>query len=518
MLFTTQKIKILTIAASSICIGFSLNAQAESLLTVYQQAVANDAQFKQAQADWLSAQQDLPIARAALLPSLDAQAAYAVNNQNYTTDASFTNNGVYNSSSILLTLNQPILNWGLWASLRSASASVKAATANYYFAQQDLITRTVQAYLNVLQANDILRLTRANKAAFAQEYDTAKQKFDVGLVPITDVYDSQAKYDQSKAQELANINSLQDALEALHVITGHYYEYLDGLTAQGIPLVTPTPNDIEAWSATATRQNYQLQAQHFTAASAKANIQVQAAGNLPSINVQGTFDDERQYDRTLIFSTPPQTETLVQQLGTVALGINWSIFSGGSVIAQTRQARYQYVSASAKEETVYRQVIANTRQAFLGVNSLNAQIKADVLSIKSSQSALESARAGYAVGTRTLLDVLDDTTQLYQNEKGYAVDQYSYINNFVALKESAGALSNEDVAKLSAWLTHPINLTAAQQIPTTSETTQPRQPTNPASAITPTIKPISTPPAIVPTRSPVTTPMTAPITGSTPMN
>lgn len=554
MLRIKPKIKILALCISGVLTGNCVTSYAESLLEVYQQAVAYDSQFKQAQADWFAAQQNIPIARASLLPNIAIQAGAAYNNQDFTQDAAFAANGVYSSTSFNLTLNQPILNWGLWKTLEGAEANVKAATANYYFSQQDLISRTVKAYLNVLQANDILRFTRAKKRAFAEEYDTAKQKFDVGLVPITDVYDAQAKYDQSKAQEIADINQLADSLESLRIITGHYYIYLNGLTSEGIPLINPAPNDIEAWSATAARQSYQIKAQHFTAEAAKANIGVQAAGFLPSFGIQGSISDQRQYDRDLLFAFPPKNEDLVQDLSTLGVGMNFNVLSGGSVVAQTQQARYQYASASAKEETVYQQVVAATRQAFLGVNSNNAQVKADVLSIKSSQSALSSARAGYQVGTRTLLDVLDDTTQLYQNQQAHALDQYSYINNFVSLKQSAGTLSSADVVKLSSWLTKPINLEAAQRFSGASDIKEPRQPTTTQSFETaldsaspaPTSRPaapvrtmttpppsiqtvptqpktslqpnISTPAAPpsnygIPTTGPATTPITAPITG-----
>ena len=480
--------KILIVITAGILTGISMNSYAESLEDVYRQALANDPIYKQAQADWLAAQQNLPIARAALLPNLALQAGGAYNFPNYTQDAAFATNENYYSSNVALNLTQPIFNYALWQTLKGAEASVKAATANYYFSQQDLIARTIKAYLDVLQANDILRFTRAKKAAFAQEYDTAKQKYDVGLVPITDVYDAQAKYDQTKAQEIASINQLEDSLEILHEITAHYYQYLDGLGQKGIPLITPAPNDINAWAATSAKQNYQLQAQHYNVEASKANIGVQAAGFLPSFGIQGSFTDQRQYDRTLTFVSPPNvapTETLVQQLGTIGVGMNLNIFSGGSVVAETRQARYQYASASAKEETVHRQVVGATRQAFLGVNSYSAQVRADALSIKSSQSALDSARAGYNVGTRTLLDVLDDTTQLYQNQQAYSLDQYAYMNNFVALKESAGTLSGADVAKLNEWLPKPIDLDAQKQISQTTNTKQPRQPTTPGAGPTP---------------------------------
>jgi outer membrane protein len=468
-----QKVKILGLAG--ILAGISFNSYGDSLIDIYRQALANDPTYKQAEADWLAYQQNLPIARAAFFPNLAIQAGAAYNIPNYTQDAAFATNQNYWATNVTLTATQPIFNWAIWDTYQSADAAVKASTANFYFAQQDLITRTVRAYLNVLQAYDILRYTRASKAAFAQEYDTAKQKYDVGLASITDVYDSQSKYDQTQAKEIANVNQLEVSLENLHQITGHYYTFLEGLPGKGIPLIPPTPNDISVWSETATRQNYQLQAQHFTAEASKANIGVKEAGFFPSLGIQASYSDQRQYDRELTFVPGSPSETLVQQLGTIGIGLSYSIFSGGSVVAETRQARFQYASASAKEETVHRQVVGATRQAFLGVNSYSAQVRADALSIKSAQSALSSARAGYSVGVRTLLDVLDDTTLVYQSQQAYALDQYAYMNNFVALKESAGTLGVDDVARLSSWLSKPIDLEAAKKISNSTTTKEPRQ-------------------------------------------
>ena len=443
-------------------------------MDVYQQALGYDPKFKQARADWLASQENLPIARASLFPHLGLQANAAYNAQSYTRDAAFADNGPYASTQVNLTITQPIFNWALWSTISSAESSVKAATANYYFAQQDLIARVVQAYLLVLQAHDLLRYTRANKKTFAEQYDIAKQKYDVGLAPINDVYDAQAKYDQAKAQELSNINSLAINLENLHQITGHYYEFLDGLSEKGIPLATPEPNNIDLWAQTAAKQNYQLKAQHFAVEAAKSNIGIQQAGYFPSFGIQGNLSDQRQYNRNLLLNN--KTENLYYDLATVAVGVNWDFFSGGSVVAETRQARYQYASASAKEESIYSQVETATRQAFLGVNSYSAQVKADALSIRSARNALESSEAAYKVGSRTFIDVLNNTTQLYHSQQSFAVDQYAYINNFVALKEFAGTLSAEDVAKISSWLTKPIDVAAAKQLSDGSDTKQPRQP------------------------------------------
>ncbi len=440
----------------------TLPARADNLMQVYTQAISNDPTFKQAEANWLSARMQLPIAIAALLPNISAQAAVAYNNQQFTTDASFTQNGSYYSSAFSLSLYQPLFNWQYWKQIEAVNAQVKAATANYNASFQDLMVRTVKAYFNVLQANEMLRISRANKKTLAQQYDISKQKFDVGLAPITDVYDSQAQYDQAVAQEIAYQNQLEVSLEALHEITNVYYQVLDGLPEKGTPLIFPVPNDIDAWSSTAEKQNYQVMAQRFSTEAARTNISIQAAAHLPNLSLQGQYSDQTQYNRQLTFDDF-ESEDLKQKLLTAGLVLQVPIFSGGSVVAQTRKARYDYASASAKLEYAQRQIVGQTRQSFLGVVSNISKIKADRQSIVSAENALKSSKANYEAGTRTMIDVLKETTQLYQAQQQYAFDQYDYMSDFVSLKNAAGTLSPEDISKFSAWLNSPIDLSAAKK-------------------------------------------------------
>ena len=453
-----KSVKILISCLALSLMGLSGPVQAENLLDVFTQAARNDPTFLQAQADWLSAQEQLPLAISALYPTASGQIQYDRDYNNITTDASFAVNGSFNTRSIGLNLSQPIFDWSLWTKVKSANASVKGATATFAAANQDLIVRTVKAYLSVLQANDKLHFTQASTRAVKQELDTAREKYEVGLAAKTDVDNAQAKYDQSVAQGIADLNSLNSRIEDLHAITGGYYTELNGLCSEGVPLVSPEPNNINAWAETAEKQNYQLLSQNYNMIVAREKISTIEAGHLPTLYLQASYTDSTQYQRTLVFNG--KTEDLNARIGVVSAVVNVPIFAGGSVLIQSRQARYDYASASAKLEYVHRQVVGQTREAFLGINSNINQIKADLQSIKSSKYSLASTKESYHAGTRTFVDVLNDTSNIYQTQDQYANDQYAYINNFVALKNSAGTLSPVDLQVINEWLCQKIKLAA----------------------------------------------------------
>ncbi len=120
-----------------------------------------------------------------------------------------------------------------------------------------MITRVANAYFNVLSAADTLHFDTAQKEALASQLNQVNQRFDVGLVAITDVYDFQAQYDAQVAQEIAARNNLQDTKEELEVITGISVDELAPLM-RTIPLHSPEPIDMDAWVKQAEYDNPKL--------------------------------------------------------------------------------------------------------------------------------------------------------------------------------------------------------------------------------------------------------------------
>src|SRR5439155_26573813 len=93
-----------------------------------------------------------------------------------------------------------------------------------------------------------------------------------------------------------------------------------------------------------------------------------------------------------------------------------------------------------------------TRQSYLNIVSGISKIKADHLAIRSSISSLSGMRAGYHVGTETLVNVLNQQENVFRSQTQYTNDRFAYINNLLTLKQSAGKMGVEDLKALNQWL------------------------------------------------------------------
>ncbi len=438
---------------------FSQAVFAEDLLQVYQQALKMDPQFKSAEAEWLAARQLIPIARSYLLPNLSSNGAIAKAwNNNTVNDETTRFSGA--SRQYTLSLTQNIFNYQVWAQLQNAKAQSKEAFANYNAALQNLMVRVANAYFGVLQAYDTLQATEATKRSLVQQLQQTEEQYKVGLIAVTGVDQVKASYDLILAQEIANKNNVSDKLEELRAITGVFYTRLAGIKID-LPLVSPQPEDINAWVLVAARQNFTLQAAYFAMISAQENVQVQRGGHYPVVvaGASYAYDKESAINGGSIGDIQGTIPGTIKST-TVGIQANFPIYEGGIVTAQTRQASYQYAQASAQREQTYRQTTSQTRESYLGVIAGISKIKADRQSIASNQSSLNATKAGYTVGTNTIVDVLQQQSNLYTAQTTFAADQYNYLISTLNLKEAAGTLGVSDLAKINSWLDGEINLSA----------------------------------------------------------
>ena len=427
-------------------LGLAAPTFGADLMQVYQQALTSDAAFKVAQATWLAARENLPISKATLFPQLNltgnALRTHGIGKGGATnTDVDyFTNTAIYG-----LSVTQQIFNFTNWMAIKNAGNTVKQAQATVNAAAQDLMLRTSKAYFAVLKAEDILRYTRAEKTAVWRELDQTQKKYNVGLIPITDVDNAKAKYDTVVSQEITAANDLDNQRENLRVITKTYYTDLSPLVTN-LPLVTPNPVDIEAWVRTAEKQNYSLQATHFAALAAHDTIAMKRGGNYPVLNATGSYNYSND-GNSGGSGFGYQTKSTVG-----GLSLTFPIFQGGLVMGQTKQAEHQYEQAVANDDLTHNQTVSNTRQSYLGVMSGISKVQADAQVIISNESNLSATQAAYEAGTRTMVDVLNAEATLYESQKTHAADQYNYLVQTLTLKQLAGTLGPDDLQIINSWL------------------------------------------------------------------
>jgi len=433
-------------------------AEATSLLEVYQQALQSDPQIHEAEARRLAALEAKPQARSALLPQLNASGDWTSTDQSGSSFSFLINNTVpFEQSSDAtnwdLQLRQTLFRWDQVINLRRADKLVAKAEAVREAAQQDLIVRVAQRYFDVLAAEDRLTSIHADRTAIARQLEQAKQRFEVGLIAITDVQESQAAYDQSIANEIAAKRSLATAREFLREITG---EYVPALSAPGddFPLIKPDPDDEASWVTLSMSQNLNLVASRLDEQLARDEIRFRRTGHYPSLELVANTG-ERKINGDSTSGVVPTTSNIdtSQTTDSISIQLNVPIFSGGGTSSRTREAVYLHRAAREQLQRVTRETERQARDAYLGVLSERSRVKALEQAVASSRTALEATEAGFEVGTRTIVDVLDSQFGLYVAITNYYQSRYDYVLNALRLKQAAGNLEVQDLERIDRWLT-----------------------------------------------------------------
>jgi outer membrane protein len=415
---------------------------------MYRLAIKHDPVYRAAQATYLANKQTLTQARGALLPTIDATASKNKIDAKIKTGSGIVSRPAgradYNRDDYTLTITQPIFNGVIFSGLKQAKAHVRRAGAEYIAAQQDLIARLAEAYFGVLSAGDNLELALAERAAIAQQLAGAKGRLSVGLATITDVHDARARHQLAEAQVIEAQNKLADSRQALREITGIRPTNLHKI-GKNMPLVKPEPNNIEKWIEKANTQNMALLAQRETVIIAKQDVKIRRAGHMPTLNLVGT----RSHSDSDGSITGPGVENTNT---TISLELNIPIFRGWRTKSETRQAIYLLEAARQQLTAVERSTERQIRSAFMGVSSGTHRINALKQAVIANESALKAKRLGFRAGIRTNLDVLDAQRDLFRAKRDYSDARYSYILNWLKLKQSTGTLSVDDLKRTNKWL------------------------------------------------------------------
>jgi outer membrane protein len=420
-------------------------AGAEDLLDIYDLAVKSDPTLRESEQSLFATRESKPQARALLLPNfgLGGSVDYTdVHSSGTGVAGSFDRRDSYASYDAQAVLSQSVYNRADWVRLSQTDNTIAQAEAQYRNSQIDLMVRTTRAYFEVLRAADAVRVGEALVAADERQLEQSRQRFEVGLVAITDVNDSQAAYDRSRANLITGENALDNAWEALRRIIGPVSVPLARL-GDRLPLAPPEPNEINVWAETALANNYGIIAFKQAAEAARKQIEVERSGYYPSVDMQAGYGITRSEAE---FNTDTDS-------GFIGLNLNVPIYQGGAVASRTRQAGHQFRAAQDRLDQERRAVINQVNDAFRGVISSISDVKARQAAIVSARSSLESTQAGLEVGTRTQVDVLNAQRALFQAEFDYLSARYDYIINGVLLHQATSTLTRDVLAKGNAWLT-----------------------------------------------------------------
>lgn len=428
----------------------SFAAQAENLIDLYQAARGYDAAYLAAKSQFDAAQFKADQARSLQRPSVNLQAT--VKRSRLESSLPDTPNGAggtisYDSTStnsqVAVAARQPLFNLGNAAKVSQAEASLTAAEADLKMAEDDLVARLAQGYFDVLAAQDVLATAKDNKKALAEQLASAKRSFEVGNSTITDTREAQARFDLATAQEIAATNDLRVKHIALDQLVGR-------ADVKPNPLRTPVnldsldPGQIDPWVQN-TGTAPMVRKAEVGLKVAKLEVDGARAGHMP------TLDAVAQVARTHISSGNDlvKAQSGAGTAGSIGLEFNMPLYAGNAIQNRVRETLSLQDKAERDLDNARRGVELGTRQAYSGVQSGLAQVKAYEAAESSAKLALEATQLGYRVGVRINKDVLDAQTQLTNTQKDLYKARYDVIIGAIKLRQAAGTLTAADLTELN---------------------------------------------------------------------
>lgn len=434
--------------------SFVLPAQAADLITITRDALDNNAALASARSEYQAVEAGKDVAQAGLLPQINATGRVA-HNQQYESQGS-TRVGAaggagnvsggddrYNTLSLTLEATQALYNEVTRREVTQAERQIDQQVYLLAATEQQLLIDVASAYFDILRAYEVLEARLAQERAIGRQLEQAGEQFEVGLIAITEVEEARATFDQSRADRIAAESNLQVAFEALEQLTGQRYASIEAL-GDSMPIALPEPSSRDYWVEQALELNPQVLAQQAGIEISRSGVEIARAGNLPTLQAFGNY----QYGDSDIDGTTGEDSS-----SQVGISANLPIYTGGRTSASIRQGTYQLESSQYDFESQRRSSIQQVRSLYTQVSNDVETVEARQQAIVSNRSALEATRAGYEVGTRNIVDVLNAEQNLYNAIANYAEARYNYVVNLLSLRQQAGRLDVDAIQEVNAWLT-----------------------------------------------------------------
>lgn len=450
-----MRFKATPLALATALVLTSSPAFAIDLMQSYVDARQNDPTLSIAESSNSISKENVKQSRSVLLPQITggAGANHTSSNTTFPFNPAFPSQELNQSksssnSNLNANLDQSVFNYGNYAGLAASKARAEQSDAELVTANYALIIRVSEAYFNVLTAIDSLAAARAEERAVKRQLDNAEKRLEVGLAPITDVYDARARYNSAQASAILAGNTLYDAREALVEITNVRPDAIKGLPDDFQPKAMESL-DTEIMVQNAIEQNPEIKAREQALAAAEKDIRRAKSGHYPYLNANIGYNENALLSGDVGDFSPTDSNQTAYNLRLVV-----PIFTGGNTQSQVREAVALRDIAADQLEQTKRNVTRQIRNQDRNLEAGLAEVEARRLALVSAKSALEANEVGFEVGTRTIIDVLLTQQQLFAAAREYSRARHTYLVNTLRLKQAAGVLQTGDVEAINRLLTN----------------------------------------------------------------
>ncbi|WP_169579682.1 TolC family outer membrane protein [Saccharospirillum impatiens] len=420
----------------------SAGAWAEvSLMDVYRQALENDPELAIQSLNQRVSAVQVQSGFSELLPSVSASAGYDVRSTTGNGVAPDFDNGQGVSASI--TARQNIFALAAVDAYEALKLNASRVEIETESARQALIVRVAEAYISVLRAQEARDSAQTQLRAVERQFQQTEQRYEVGLVTVTDVLDAQATLDQSRVALISASSEYDISLLNLSVLTG---ETPDSVMSIGnrLPIQMPVENGQDRWVSYAQENHPNILAAEKGLESGERELQARRNNRLPVVSASASINYGDDPSDGLDFD---------DRLGSsIGLSVSVPLYTGGATSAQIVTTGLQNNIAEQRLVQLKRGISIEVGNYYRQLRTAAQNIDAQAKVVESRESALQATEVGYEVGTRNIVEVLNAQQAVFAARQDFANARYDYVISGLLLKQSAGQLTEDDLEQIELYL------------------------------------------------------------------
>ena len=418
-----------------LCTSWSMSVQAFDLQAAWDAALGYDASHSAAAYQRLAAQENIPQARAALLPQVSLNGSYQ---RNHPIEPDADSNNSYGYS---VQATQTLFDASKYADYKQGKLAAKLADAQFDLSEQQLLLNVSQAYFDVLTAYDLISASKASKTLYERQLEQAKTMFDVGAATIVDTHEAQAGLDNAQVQVLNAEQKLHLAQQKLEYYTGLNPADIERIDGKQVNRIL-NRKTLAEWQQLAYLSNTNISAKHLAVEQAQAAVQKAKANRYPTVELQAAYQDQHQQVSNMGFS-----ENVHNKGASIGVNLSMPLYTGGALSSQVRQTQFELLQREDELTASKRDTDLQVREQYLNVQSGLAQVNALEQLVLTNRKKLESSQLGQQVGVRSNLDVIDAQRTLAESEQQLAKARYDYLQAQLALAQAAGQLQTGEALR-----------------------------------------------------------------------
>ncbi|MHA7879766.1 MAG: TolC family outer membrane protein [Saccharospirillum sp.] len=415
-----------------------------SLSDVYRQALLNDPTLTIQQLNAETASAQVRSGRSELLPKVNASTSYEVSGSCAGAPIQFVPNfDDCQSVGARINATQNIFALAAVDAYEALKLNATKAEIETEAARQTLMVRVAEAYIDVLRALEGRDSTEAQLRAVERQFEQTEQRYEVGLVTITDVLDAQATLDQTRVALIRAESQYDITLQNLSVLTGEVPDGVYTLNTD-FPIEMPQGQALDEWVTYALDNHPDILAAQKGLESGERELQARRNNRLPVVSANASINYGDDPTDGLEFED--------RLSSSIALSVTVPLYTGGATQSQIVTTGLRNNIAEQQLELLKRNIRVQVSNLYREVRTSVQNVAAQQQVVRSRESALQATEVGYEVGTRNIVEVLNAQQALFGARQAYANARFDYLLNSLRLKQAAGQLREADLDAIDAFL------------------------------------------------------------------